>query len=82
MRIEPTDIYLWRRKPRRQPIHKQTRARLAARALASCGRAQELACVVSAKETDTRTAYSLTSDRKPSAQGELSGSMPEPSETS
>eukprot|EP00965_Chrysotila_dentata_P060751 2013040-Pleurochrysis_carterae.AAC.1 len=31
-RIEPVDIYLWRRKPRRQPNHKETRARLAARA--------------------------------------------------
>eukprot|EP00965_Chrysotila_dentata_P123927 4096449-Pleurochrysis_carterae.AAC.1 len=39
---------------------------------ASCGCAQELACLMSAKEADTRTADSLTSDRKPSTQGELS----------
>eukprot|EP00965_Chrysotila_dentata_P072790 2405977-Pleurochrysis_carterae.AAC.1 len=37
---------------------------------------------MSAKEADTRTADSLTSDRKPPTQGESVGSMPEPSETS
>eukprot|EP00965_Chrysotila_dentata_P181879 6004610-Pleurochrysis_carterae.AAC.1 len=41
---------------------------------------QALACVVEAKKADTRTASSLTSDRKPSTQGESNGSMPEPSE--
>ena len=35
--------------------------------------------MVSAKEADTRTADSLTSDRKPPTQGESVGSMPEPS---
>ena len=49
-------------------------------ALASCECAQQLACVVSAKEADTRTANFLTSDRVPSTQGELNGSMFESSE--
>ena len=40
----------------------------------------ELACVVAAKEADTRTANSITSDREPLTQGESVGTMPEPFE--
>eukprot|EP00965_Chrysotila_dentata_P200717 6180135-Pleurochrysis_carterae.AAC.4 len=67
-RLEPTDMYsLWWRKSRRQPHHKNTIwARLAARGCKRVASAlQELACVVEAKEADTRTVSSLTSDRKP-----------------